>query len=145
MTKVYVSCIIAAPATTVWGVVRDFNALPQWTPFVLDSRIEMGMRSDQIGCIRNFKLKDGGLIREKLLSLSDYDLSCTYSILESPMGVRNYLATLSLIPITDSNHTFAQWQADFDCSPDKESALVQQIGEGVFRSAFKTLQLRFTR
>ena len=66
MAKVYVSCIIAAPATTVWSVVRDFNALPQWTPFVVESRIEMGMRADQIGCIRQFRLKDGGQIREKL-------------------------------------------------------------------------------
>lgn len=145
MTKVYVSCIIAAPATTVWGLVRDFNALPQWTPFVVDSRIEMGMRSDQVGCIRNFRLKDGGEIREKLLSLSDYDLSCTYSILESPLGVSNYLATLSLIPITDTNHTFVQWQADFDCAADKETALMHQIGEGVFRSALKALQQRFSR
>lgn len=145
MAKVYVSCIIAAPATTVWSVVRDFNALPQWTPFVVESRIEMGMRADQIGCIRQFRLKDGGQIREKLLSLSDYDLSCTYSILESPMGVSNYLATLSLIPITDTNHTFAQWQADFDCPANQESALIQQIGEGVFGTAFKALQQRFAR
>lgn len=145
MATVYVSCVIAAPAPTVWGIIRDFNALPQWTPFVVDSRIEMGMRSDQVGCIRQFKLKDGGSIREKLLSLSDYDLSCSYSILESPMGVSNYLATLSLIPITDTNFTFAQWQADFDCATEKESSLVQQIGEGVFLTAFKALQQRFVR
>lgn len=145
MAKVYVSCNITAPATTVWSVIRDFNALPLWTPFVVDSRIEMGMRSDQVGCIRNFMLKDGGHIREKLLSLSDYDLSCTYSILESPMGVSNYVATLSLIPVTDTNQTFAQWQANFDCDAEKESVLIQQIGDGVFRTAFKALQHRFVR
>ena len=60
MAKVYVSAVIPAPAGAVWAVVRDFNALPNWTPFVAESRIEQNKASDQIGCIRNFRLKDGG-------------------------------------------------------------------------------------
>ena len=80
-----------------------------------DSHIEGGLPADRVGCIRNFNLKDGGNIREQLLTLSDYDYSCTYSILESPMGVRNYIATLKLTPVTDGNRTFAEWTAEFDC------------------------------
>jgi len=71
---------------------------------------------------QNFVLKDGGLLRERLLALSDYDLSCSYEILESPMAVENYVATLSLTPITDGNLTLAEWQAEFDCAPDREAA-----------------------
>ncbi|MBU0585424.1 MAG: SRPBCC family protein [Alphaproteobacteria bacterium] len=145
MTKVYVSTVIPAPAASVWQVVRDFNGLPGWTPFVAESRIEQGAKSDQVGCIRNFRLKDGGVIRERLLALSDYDLSCSYAILESPMAVENYIATLSLTPVTDGNATFAEWQADFDCPPERESALVQQIGSGVFQTAFNALKQRFGR
>ena len=91
MTKVYVSSVIDAPAADVWRVVRDFNALPDWTPFAAESRIEQNQRADQVGCIRNFRLRDGGVIRERLLSLSDYDLSQSYAILESPMPVENYI------------------------------------------------------
>lgn len=145
MTKVYVSTVIPAPAAAVWQVVRDFNGLPGWTPFVAESRIEQGAKSDQVGCIRNFRLKDGGIIRERLLALSDYDLSCTYAILESSMDVENYVATLSLTPVTDGNATFAEWQADFDCPPGRESSLIQQIGTGVFQTAFNTLKQRFGR
>ena len=145
MTKVYVSSVINAPAAEVWRVVRDFNALPSWTPFVADSRIEQNMPSDQIGCIRNFRLKDGGLIRERLLALSDYDLSYTYSILESPMGVENYVSSLSLTPITDGDATFAAWQAEFDCAPEREDALIRQIGVNVFQAGFNTLKARFGR
>jgi len=145
MPKVYVSSVIGAPAAEVWKVVRNFNGLPNWTPFVAESRIEQNAQADQIGCIRNFVLKDGGRIRERLLGLSDYDLSCTYAILESPMGVTNYIATLSLTPITDGNATFAEWQAEFDCPPDRESALMRQIGTGVFQAAFSALKQRFER
>lgn len=145
MTKVYVSTVVQAPATAVWQVVRDFNGLAGWTPFVADSRIEQGARADQVGCIRNFTLRDGGRIRERLLALSDYDLSCTYAILESPMGVTNYVAKLSLTPVTDGNATFAEWQAEFDCAPEREAALVREIGTGVFQAAFNALKQRFGR
>ena len=145
MPKVYVSSVIGAPAADVWAVVRNFNGLPSWTPFVADSRIEQNAPADQIGCIRNFSLKDGGRIREKLLALSDYDLSCSYAILESPMGVENYVATLSLTPVTDGNRTFAEWWAEFDCAPEREGQLARDIGQGVFQAAFDSLKTLMRR
>jgi hypothetical protein len=145
MTKVYVSTIIDAPAADVWRIVRDFNGLPNWTPFAAESRIEQGQRADQVGCIRNFRLRDGGVIRERLLALSDYELSMSYAILESPMPVENYIASLSLTPVTDGNRTFAEWQADFDCAPEREAALVQQIGTNVFHAGLAALKQRFGR
>jgi len=143
MPRVYVSTVLPAPVAEVWRLIRDFNALPAWTPFVRDSRIEGGMRPDQVGCIRNFTLRDGGVIRERLLALSDYDMACSYAILESPMAVTDYIATLGLTPITEGNQTFAFWQADFDCPPDREAGLVAQIGQGVFQAAFTALKQRF--
>jgi Polyketide cyclase / dehydrase and lipid transport len=145
MAQVYVSSVIAAPASSVWTIVRNFNALPEWTPFVAESRIEQNMPPDQVGCIRNFRLKDGGKIRERLLALSDYDMSCTYSILESPMGVENYIATLALTPITDGNATFASWKAEFECAEERENDLIKSIGQGVFQAAFTSLKTRFGR
>ena len=119
MIKVYTSSVIDAPADAVWAQVRDFNGLPRWTPFVAESRIEENQPADRIGCVRNFRLRDGGVIRERLLTLSDYDYQCSYSILESPMGVENYVATLKLTPVTDGGRTFAEWWAEFDCAPDR--------------------------
>jgi hypothetical protein len=143
MIKVYTSTVVNASADSVWAVVRDFNGLPKWTPFVADSRIEGGLPADKVGCIRNFRLKDGGLIREQLLTLSDYDFQCTYSILESPMGVENYVATLKLTPITDGNTTFAEWSAEFDPPLGKERELADNIGQGVFQAAFNHLKSMF--
>jgi Polyketide cyclase / dehydrase and lipid transport len=140
MIKVYTSSVIDAPADAVWAQIRDFNGLPKWTPFVAESRIEGAQPADKVGCVRNFRLKDGGVIREQLLTLSDYDFQCTYSILESPMGVGNYVATLKLTPVTDGNRTFAEWSAEFDCAPEREQALAQSIGQGVFQAAFNSLK-----
>jgi hypothetical protein len=145
MAKVYSSAVIPAPATVVWGLVRDFNALPKWTPFVAESRIEQNKPPDQIGCIRNFRLNDGGRIREQLLALSDYEMSFEYSILESPTGVENYVATFRLIPVTDADQTFAEWTAEFDAPPDREDGLVESIGRNVFAAGLGALKARFGR
>jgi len=143
MVEVYTSSVIEAPADRLWAAVRDFNALPDWHPAIAESRIEGGQPSDQVGCVRAFRLKDGGFIREQLLALSDYDFSCTYSILESPMGVENYIATLKLTPITDGNRTFAEWSAEFDCAPGRESELTDLVGNGVFQGGFNALKEKF--
>ncbi len=140
MPRVYVSSVIDAGADRVWSIVRDFNGLPRWMPVVADSRIEGGQPSDKVGCIRNFSLRNGGNIREQLLSLSDYEYTCSYAILESPMGVSNYTATLKLMPITDGDRTFAEWTAEFDCDPAREQELVDQIGTGVFQAGFDSLK-----
>ena len=144
MVKVYTSSVIDAPADRVWAAIRDFNALPNWHPVIKDSRIEGGLHADRVGCIRNFNLKDGGNLREQLLTLSDYDYSYTYSILESPLGVSNYIATLKLTPITDGNRSFAEWTAEFDCDPAKTRELAEIIGNGVFQGGFDALKHQFT-
>ena len=92
MIKVYVSSVIDASADNLWQRIRDFNGLPQWHPGIADSRIENNEPSDRVGCIRHFHTRDGGMIRERLLGLSDYDFTCVYEILESPMGVDNSVA-----------------------------------------------------
>jgi hypothetical protein len=145
MAKVYASNVIPAPAGAVWAVVRDFNGLPAWTGFVAESRIEQNHAADKVGCIRNFRLRDGGRIRERLLALSDYEMSCTYSILESPMGVENYIATLRLIPVTDGDQTFAEWSAEFDAAPDRVDQIAADIARNVFAAGLATLKGRFAR
>jgi len=142
MAQVYVSSILSSSVEKVWAVIRDFNGLPNWTDFVAESRIEQDRPADQIGCVRAFRLKDGGFIRERLLALSDYDYSFSYSILESPMGVENYIATVKLLPITDGNRSFMEWTAEFDCAPERENELVTHIGENVFLGGINNLKDR---
>ena len=83
------------------------------------------------------------MIRERLLALSDYDYSCVYEILESPMGVENYVATLKLTPVTDGARCFAEWSAEFDCEEARERELVETIGQGVFQGGFDALKRHF--
>ncbi len=143
MPRVYVSSVIAASAPKVWARVRDFNGLPSWHPRIRHSRIENGEPSDKVGCVRDFHLQNDDRIRERLLGLSDYDMFQTYSILESPMPLSDYVATLRLTPITDGDRTFIEWTAEFSCAPENEQDLVSGIGSNVFQAGFDALKRHF--
>lgn len=140
MPRIYVSSVIDAPAARVWERIRDFNGLPRWHPRIRDSRIENGEPADRVGCVRDFHLQNGDRIREKLLGLSDYDYFCTYSILESPMPLTDYVATLRLTPVTDGDRTFAEWSAEFECLDEHAEGLVSGIGSDVFLAGFNALK-----
>ena len=87
------STVIDAPIERVWAVLRDFNSHDQWHDVVAESRIEGGERSDQVGCVRSFTLKDGNRIREQLLTLSDSEYKSTYCIVEATVPLQRYVAT----------------------------------------------------
>jgi hypothetical protein len=142
MVRVRVSAVIDAPVDRVWEKIRDFNALPEWHPAIEKSHIEANRPSDSVGCIRNFDLTSGGNIREQLLALSDLETTFTYSILESPMPLSNYVATLSLRKVTNGNMTYAEWSAEFDVPAAEEVAHVEII-RGVFSSGLESLQRDF--
>lgn len=143
MASVYVSSVIDASSDKVWDRVRDFNSLPVWHPRIRDSRIEESLPGDKIGCIRNFNLQNGDNLREQLLGLSDFDKFYTYTILESPMPLSDYVATLRLTPVTDGDRCFIEWSADFQCAPDVEADLTDGIANNVFQGGFDALKRFF--
>ena len=143
MPTVTVSCVIDAPASEVWKLIRDFNGLPSWHPRMVESHIEGDMRSDQIGCVRNFTIDVGGRLREKLLALSDCDCAITYTILETPAPITNHIATLKLTPVTEGSCCFAEWTARFDCAPEKAEAQAKGMATNVFQRGFNALKKHF--
>lgn len=142
MYRVHVSTVIDAPVGKVWDRIRDYNDLPSWVPAITKSEIEEGRDSSAVGCVRALTLENGAVIRERLLGLSDHDHLCTYTMIETPLPLQNYVATLRLSPITDGDRTLASWSAEFDT--DQEEAMRDLVTNGVFMSAFDSLKKIFS-
>jgi NADPH:quinone reductase-like Zn-dependent oxidoreductase/uncharacterized protein YndB with AHSA1/START domain len=140
LQKVVRSTIIDAPIERVWAVLRDFNSHDQWHAVVDQSRIEAGARSDQVGCVRNFNLKDGNHIREQLLTLDDRQYKSTYCIVEATVPLQRYVATVTLKPVTDGNRTFWHWESTFATPPGMERELTQMVASGVYEAGFDNLR-----
>ncbi|HTE79805.1 MAG TPA: SRPBCC family protein [Reyranella sp.] len=140
MQRVTRSAIIDAPIERVWEILRDFNSHDRWHPAVAESHIENGEAPDRVGCVRNFRLRDGAHIREQLIALSDSEHVSTYCILDATVPLQRYVATLQLKPVTDGNRTFWHWQSTFDTPPGREAELADMVGRGVYEAGFEALR-----
>jgi NADPH:quinone reductase len=139
------SAVIDAPIERVWAVLRDFNSHTAWHPAVAESEIEGGDPSDQVGCVRRFSLRDGNLIREQLLALSDQEHVSTYCILDATLPMRRYVATVQLKRVTDGDRTFWHWQSTFDVPRGREREFEQLVGGGVYEGGFEGLRAYLRR
>ena len=140
LQRVVRSTIIDAPIERVWAVLRDFNSHDHWHNVVDSSRIEGEERSDQVGCIRSFTLKDGNRIREQLLKLDDHQHKSTYCIVDATVPLNRYVATITLKPVTDGNRTFWHWESTFGTPPGRERELCNMVSQGVYEAGFENLR-----
>jgi len=134
------SAVIDAPIDRVWAVLRDFNSHDQWHPSVTQSRMENDVAGDVVGGVRRFSLSDGGAFREQLLSHNDREHTLTYCILDSPLPLYDYMATVRLRPVTDGNRTFWDWRSKFRAPDDRAAELENLVGRQVYEAGFGGLR-----
>lgn len=140
MVKVLRSTILEAPIEAVWELLRDFNGHDRWHPAVTTSQIERGRDADRVGCVRRFKLGDGSELREQLLALSDVDASYSYCLLETPVPLFNYVSHVRLIPVTDGDHTYWQWEGKFSTFPEQKEDLARLVGDDIYQAGFDAIR-----
>ena len=144
MAKVFVSTVVNASADDVWKLIGDYNGLPNWLPGIERSEIRDGAAANEPGAVRMLTLPEGPPVVERLHETSSLRRSMTYEILESPLGVVNYFATLSVKPVTDGNRAYVQWEADFDVEPGLDPAeRAEFVGTAIFGGGLDALKERF--
>jgi hypothetical protein len=75
--------------------------------------------SDQVDGIRRAEIGKN-IIRKILLNHSDIDRSYTYIFCgPPPFPIRNYIATIRVAPIVETNKAFVEWWATFDCADEE--------------------------
>ncbi|MHA7119299.1 SRPBCC family protein [Achromobacter xylosoxidans] len=137
---VYTSAIVQAPLAKVWPLFRDFNGLAGWHPGIAQSRLEEGGRHDAIGSVRYLSLKPSGFVREQLLMLDDPGTALRYSIIETDLPMRDYVAGVALRAITESGATLVEWWADFRVEGGADlQAVATAVGQGVFAAGLAAL------
>ena len=110
----------------VWAVVGDFCAIKDWHPAVAEcEQITEGGDTYRI-----LTLGDGGKIKEKLTDTDD--TSYSYEIVEGPLPVKNYEATLYVGEDDEPDRVEIEWEAEFDAADGTSDEEASKIISGIF-------------
>jgi hypothetical protein len=127
MPSVSGSITIDAPADATWALIREFNDLPSWLPFVVASEIEGGGPANVVGAVRRLTGDDGGVLRESLLEHSDQGHYYRYAILESPLPVRSYVGEARVAADGPERSTLT-WTSTWENDPEVEQEMTELLG-----------------
>jgi hypothetical protein len=119
---------INAPLDKVWRLVKPFCSVAQWHPAV--DKCEL--RSQNGKQERVLAIKGGGVIEERLLATSSAGHSVRYSILNSPLPVKDYVSTMTLS--VDGAGTKVVWGSRF--TPVGDEAAAKKAVSGIYTSGF---------
>lgn len=137
------SAVIPAPVDSVWAVLRDFGDIVGLVPGVVRSHIEDGLQGSVVGCVRRFRCEDPPVdVRERLLALDDHRHAQTYTIVEIPLPIDNYIGHVQLHRITQTDQTFIHWTSSFGCPPAAEAQVVPLL-QAILDGTVAALQRRF--
>ena len=142
MGKCYNSVVVNASCNTVWKTIREFHDM-SWAAGVVTQVDKVGdLRGDQVGAKRILN----GVFYETLVSLDDHEKTFMYSIDDGPGpvakdAVKNYIGAARVLPITENNTSFVEWQSTYD-SPNDEA--VGELCNPIYQALLTALKKHFT-
>ena len=134
MPKVSMTQDLNVSADQLWQMIGHFNALPDWHPAVEKSELK------EEGQTRKLSLAGGGTIIEKLEHKDDHSRTYTYSIVDSPLPVKNYTSTIKVTGSGDS--ATVEWSSEFDAAGMPENDAMKAI-QGVYEEGLNNLKKMF--
>ena len=138
MANVSLSTTLPVPARTVWDAIGGFNSLAKWHPAVAKSE----EAREGASTIRRLTLHGGGSIVERLDGKDDKNRTYTYSILEGPLPVSGYEATLRVEESKDGKSCKVEWASSFEPAGASEPEAVKVI-RGIYEAGFENLRKMF--
>jgi carbon monoxide dehydrogenase subunit G len=134
MAKIAVEEDYAASAAVVWQKLADFGELASWMPGVESCDTE----GEGVGAVRTVAIGPVKVV-ERLETLDDAGRSLSYSIVEGPMPVQNYLATIR-VHETGAAACHVDWTASFDLPDGLTEAQIAPGLQGAYGGALKALK-----
>lgn len=135
MAKVDMKTDLNVSADEVWKLIGGFNTLPDWHPAIEKSELE------EEGSMRRLSLAGGGTVVEKLVKLDDKERIYTYSIIDSPLPVKNYEATIR-VKDDGAGNTSVEWSSEFEAEGAAENEAMDVIA-GIYQAGFDNLKKMF--
>ncbi|EOI2371250.1 SRPBCC family protein [Klebsiella aerogenes] len=137
MVTTTVSIEIPASVDQVWQLMGGFDSLPDWLPFIPKSVVSEG------GRVRTLTTSDGGTVIERLEAFDNRQRSYSYSIIQAPFPVVDYLSTIAVVATADSNITRVEWSGSFT-PVNVSDADAEALFSGIYRDGLQALKNNFS-
>jgi uncharacterized protein YndB with AHSA1/START domain len=134
------SRVIDAPVERLWAEVADFNNIAAWHPAVMESHLEdtATYPAGNAGAIRVLKLRDGSIVRERLVSIDPSAHRYTYSVLDGQLPLKNHISSVAMRPL-DAHRTEVTWSASFIPAGAPPNTLADGVRSGVLELGLQGL------
>lgn len=133
--SVEASRTINAPIDRLWAEVANFNNVAVWHPDVTESHLwdaGAGTTGYEPGEVRVIRLRNGTVIRERLVRIDPVAHRYEYSVLDGQLPLKNHLSSMSMRAVDDLR-TEVSWEASFE----PVGAPADVLGEGVRSSVLE--------
>jgi len=137
MAQASATITLPVAADRIWQLIGGFDSLPDWLPYIPQSEVSEG------GRVRHLANPDGDTIIERLEAFDNRERSYTYSILQAPFPVTNYLSTLRVVSIDGDRSSRVEWSGEFTPAgvSDEDAS---RLFEGIYRDGLKALEATLT-
>ena len=143
MATVYESTVVKASPEEVWALVRDFNALPKWFPFIASSELQEGDLPDRVGAVRTLRARNGGTVRERLLEISDPEMRLRFLTFEGADLTLNYSGHMRVRPVTRGSGAFFEFYGVFDAADGNIEKASHWLRTQIFDAVFTRFEELF--
>ena len=134
MARIAVEADYAASAAQVWQKLADFGGIASWMPGVAKCEVA----GSGVGATRTISMGPMKVV-EKLEVLDPKARRLCYSIVEGPMPVQGYLATIE-VQERGAGRCHVDWSASFELPPGLALEQVRPALEGAYGGALKALR-----
>lgn len=129
----------ASPEAT-WSLIGDYCAIEKWHPAVAKCEIVSGAEN-RAGSVRVLTLGNGATIREELVKHDAKGRTYSYKILESPLPVVSYVATITVLP-GSAGGSVVEWKSTFKAASGTDDATASTTIEGIYDAGLTNLQAK---
>lgn len=132
------SADVAAAPAEAWAAIADFCSIKDWHPVIAEcDQFEQDGKT-----MRTLMTGDGGEFLEERSEMDDTNMSFTYSIVESPLPIADYVSTMTVTEEGDGAKI--TWSSNFNAAgvPDAEAL---DLMTGIYRAGLEELTAQLNK
>lgn len=134
MTQISMKTTLSASSKKVWETIRDFGRVGEYVTTITQTKTE----GSGIGALRTLSLRNEVRVVERLESLDDEKRTLSYSVLETPLAMKGYVATMKLRELGGGQCELV-WESTFQAEASEEARIKKAI-ERLYSLGFEGLK-----